>query len=61
MAMVRARQSAVLRVDGGYITVREGQAFDEDDPVVRAHPAVFEPPVEEATANPGQRRNVRRS
>jgi hypothetical protein len=41
-------------------SIREGQAFDDSDDVVREHPWLFEQPVEEATANPGQRRSTRR-
>ena len=59
--------------------VRKGTHWSADDPVVAAHPDLFdedprwglaysveppgfrdEPPVEQATAAPGERRNVRR-
>lgn len=60
------------------ITVAEGELWDADDPVVKAHPVWFETlegkplrpakaaarseaPVEQATAAPGERRNVRRA
>ena len=62
MAKVRARTSALVSLDGSPFGVREGVEYDDKDPVVRAYPDLFERgvPVEEATANPGQRRNVRR-
>lgn len=60
MGTVRARQAAVVKVNGSPIGVAEGQAFDEDSDVVRQHGWLFELPVEQATAAPGQRRNVRR-
>jgi len=60
------------------ITVREGDLWDADDPVVAAHPDWFqtldgkalktakpaaraEPPVEQATAAPGEKRTTRRA
>lgn len=57
---VRATADAIVRINGMPTSVREGQAFDEKDDVVREHPWLFEQPVEEATANPGQRRSTRR-
>lgn len=57
---VRANATAVLTVEGSPIAVREGQAFDVDDPVVREFPWLFTDGVEEATARPGERRNTRR-
>lgn len=58
---VRAIQASILRVEGGIVTVREGQAFNDDDPIVRAHPWLFASDVEAATAVPGERRNIPRS
>ena len=65
--------------DGSYRTVRKGEHYPADDPVVLANPDVFtpdpryglqwtgapppemaDPPVEQATAAPGEKRNVRR-
>lgn len=57
MAQVRASRSGVVTVNGVVTSVREGQAFDSTSDVVRDFPWMFESPVEEATANPGQRRN----
>lgn len=57
---VRARTDAIVRVNGMPTAVREGQAFDNKDDVVRQHSWLFESPVEEATANPGQRRSTTR-
>jgi hypothetical protein len=57
---VRANADVVVRINGMPSAVREGQAFDDKDEVVRAYPWLFEAPVEEATANPGQRRATRR-
>lgn len=60
MQKVRANADAVVRIAGMPRAVREGQAFDKSDEVVRAYPWLFEAPVEEATAVPGQRRTTRR-
>jgi hypothetical protein len=60
MATVRATQSAIVRVDGIPVSVREGQAYDDKDPIVLASPTLFVSDVEEATARPGERRNTRR-
>jgi hypothetical protein len=59
------------------VTVREGELWPADDPVVQAHPDWFEslvkakpkpptaasaaPPVEQATAAPGEKRVTRRA
>lgn len=50
--------------------VRKGEKFAADDPIVKAHPLAFQaddprevrsaPRVEQATAAPGERRQVRR-
>jgi hypothetical protein len=65
--------------NGASCSVRRGQHWSADDPVVREKPDAFttdpryglafstpppemaDPPVEQATAAPGERRNVRRS
>lgn len=68
---------SVAMPQGGQLQVREGSHWPEDDPLVRAHPDLFsddpaaglmysrkpaeEAPVEQATAGPGERRNVRRA
>lgn len=74
MRIVYARATAVL----GYpfrdrresVTVKEGEAFDSDHPVVEANPSAFGSRprrvrtvsgwVETATADPGSKRNVSR-
>lgn len=56
------------------VIVRAGQTYRTNDPVVKAHPHLFvpaetnavatpvmAPPVEAATANPGEKRSTRRS
>ena len=71
--------TSVTAPDGSSVTVRHGQHWSAEDPIVRAHPGLFsdnpcygltftgeppvemsQPPVESATAAPGERRNVRR-
>jgi hypothetical protein len=59
MGQIRAQRSAVVTLSSGVVeSVREGQAFDSSDAVVTEHSWLFDPPVEEATAEPGQRRNA---
>jgi hypothetical protein len=60
MAQVRATASAVVSVNGFPQTVREGQLFDTESDVVRQFAWLFESPVEEATAAPGERRRARK-
>lgn len=60
MALIYASQTAVITIDGVITKVTRGDRFDDDDPIVRERPDMFEEPVEEATANPGQRRNTQR-
>jgi hypothetical protein len=57
---VRANANAVVRINGMPTSVREGQAFAADDPVVVEYPWLFESPIEEATAAPGTRRSTTR-
>jgi len=57
MAHVYARTTCILTVNGVPTSVRAGDKFDRNDDVVREHPGVFESPVEEATAVPGQKRS----
>lgn len=51
--------------DDGPVLVREGTVFPADHPFVVKNPYAFradlEPPVETATAEPGEKRQVRRS
>ena len=60
MAIVRANQSVVVTLDGAPQTVKEGDAHDSSDAIVRLFPWLFGDDVEEATARPGERRTARR-
>lgn len=60
MAQVRAARAGIVTVNGVVTAVREGEPFDSDSDIVREFPWMFEQPVEEATAEPGQKRSVRR-
>jgi hypothetical protein len=59
---VWAKESGVLMhpTDGWPTPVRKGQLFDADDVLVVAHRHFFEGDVEQATAAPGERRNITR-
>ena len=51
---LHARENAVVFLkDGTAVQVREGEAFDRGDPVVRQHKWLFEV-IEQATAAPGE-------
>lgn len=58
MATTRANRSCVITPAGGLpVTVKDGDRFDDDDPIVREFPWLFgDAPVEEATSRPGERR-----
>jgi hypothetical protein len=74
MDVVYAMDSAVVAMpDGSQVHVRKDSTWPADDPVVTQVPRLFSgdprgvvhtsdglPPVETATAAPGERRNVRR-
>lgn len=61
MAVVRVTKACVVTVNGIPQALRENEPFDSDDQVVREFPWAFGfDNVEEATAAPGERRNVRR-
>jgi hypothetical protein len=63
MSMLRctATEPFVARVDGNAMLVRPGDQHAADSAVVRAVPWAFaDPEVEAATANPGEKRNIRR-
>lgn len=51
---------AVVTINGVVHALREGDAYDADDPIVRERPDLFGTPVEEATAAPGAKRSTRR-
>lgn len=66
-----ATQSVLIPVEGlpsPEFVVREGQGYPDDHPAVLAHPELFVTPdewldrnqPEQATANPGEVRRVRR-
>ncbi|MGA1076722.1 MAG: hypothetical protein ACO307_16575 [Ilumatobacteraceae bacterium] len=60
MPRVHASRSCIVTHNGVALTVREGQPFDVNDPIVADLPWLFETDVEEATARPGERRQTRR-
>jgi len=66
MQMMRANTNAVLTVVelDSQVTVEENKTYDVDNfewaAVLREHPWVFEAPVEQATAAPGEKRSTRR-
>ena len=64
MSTVRVIESCVLAFNGEATPLRQGAAYESDDPIVLAFPDVFrrdnDDDVEAAVANPGQRRNTRR-
>lgn len=74
--IVYAKSTAVLAHSGDRVQVRAGELWDGDDPLVARYPDMFvEAPnvvrstasengyteVEQATAAPGEKRNVRRT
>jgi hypothetical protein len=68
MATVRATETFAAESDRGYVVVKEDQAFDSKDPMVKRFPDKFKsdeepkrrgrPPVEQATAAPGELRDL---
>lgn len=67
MAVVFVKHSASTVVNGKPLRVTKGQAWDANDPFVKARPDLFvdEPEcvyrsVEQATAAPGEMRDVKR-
>lgn len=76
MDLKYATASVNVTVDGQRYNLTLGEAWDADDPVVKAHPSAFSDrppfaratdrglvgwkPVESATDRPGERRNTRR-
>lgn len=60
---VNAKETLVIGFKGGKRRMQKGQAFDERDELVRAHPELFdfgtgsgEVRVEQATRRPGEKR-----
>ncbi len=60
MARVRANNTCLITHNGVPVVISEGEEFDSDDPMVRDFKWLFNTGVEEATARPGERRNVTR-
>lgn len=61
MSITRATQTVVVTPDGGTpVVITEGDPFDSRDSIVKEFPWLFRTDVEEATARPGERRNVTR-
>jgi len=61
MPTVRARQTCIISPLGQTpFTIREGDTYDSDDPIVEEFKWVFADTVEQATAAPGEKRNTRR-
>ena len=68
MAVVYAISTTNTARDGLIFRLAEGEVWDADDPLVKAHPDLFSkeptkvrrsaPRVERATAAPGERRNT---
>ena len=56
--VVRANRSCVATHNGVPISIIEGTAYEDDDEIVLKWPWLFgdDPPVEEATSNPGRKR-----
>jgi len=63
MALVQpvATMAAWFESIGDYVALNRGQAYDTDDPLVRERPDLFDRPVEQATAAPGEKRSTRRT
>lgn len=58
---VHAQASCVVTHNGVVVTIREGDKYPEDDPLVRAFQWLFrDSGVEQATAAPGEKRATRR-
>ena len=67
MSTFRAVEAAVVNLDGTSYTLDPSRSVSDEDPVWAAVIAAFPErsgrfvPVEQATAAPGERRNVRRA
>ncbi len=44
-----------------FVTLAKGMEFPDDDPIVKEFRWAFEPPVEQATAAPGEKRTTSRT
>ncbi len=59
---VRVRESIAVRhpdLPGQLVVLKENEPYDPKDPLVRAYPWAFGSDVEQATAEPGEKRNLR--
>ena len=64
MSKLRVRESVAVQhpdLPGQLVVLKANDPFDPKDPLVRAYPWAFESDVEQATAAPGEKRNVRRT
>ena len=64
MSVVRVRESVAVQnpeIPGQLVALVRDKAYDAKDPLVLAYPWAFESDVEQATASPGEKRNVRRA
>jgi hypothetical protein len=52
-----ARQQFVAEVDGATVVVLQGARFPTVSAVVKRYPEMFEEPIEQATAAPGEKRS----
>lgn len=60
MPTVTANTTCSVTIDGMPVGVAEGQEFADDHPIVAEFGWLFEPPVEQATAAPGEKRAARK-
>ena len=55
-----AKMSAYFESIDSFVTLDPAKAWRADDAVVRERPDLFESPVEQASAAPGEKRSTRR-
>lgn len=62
MALVKAKATVARWSEkhGVMVNVFRHRSYDTDDDIVKEHPDLFELPVEQATAAPGEKRSTRR-
>ena len=60
MSQVRAARSGVVTHNGVPVSIRAGEPFDESDSIVVEFRWMFDTPVEQATASPGEKRTTTR-
>ncbi len=54
--VVAVRDFVAITTEDGYRVVHKGEHLDASDEIVVANPSLFEEPVEQATAAPGEKR-----